>query len=181
MSLLPGRKSPKWKHKRSTYWKKLPLFFKRISLFKVHNWTGYVALSLIFLHPLILLLDASTKYNLAAIFLPFKAPQQQIWVTMGILSMYCIALVVLTSQKFIRKKTGFRTWKNIHLLSYLAIVLFCLHGVFMDQELKNRDPDFFDAEKLLSELCLLVLLVASVVRYRQFLKNKKAPSRNKGR
>jgi hypothetical protein len=52
----------------------------------------------------------------------------------------------------------------------------CLHGVFLDPELKNRTPDFFDGEKLVCEICLLVLVAAAVVRVNYHLKVNKGKS-----
>jgi len=73
--------------------------------------------------------------------------------------------VIITTQKYIKKRLGFRVWKNIHLISYGTALLMCLHGIFLDPELKNRIPDFFDGEKLICEGCLLVIIVTSITRW----------------
>jgi len=78
--------------------------------------------------------------------------------------------VIITTQKIIKRKLGFRTWKNLHLISYGTAFLMCLHGIFLDPELKNRDPDFFDGEKLLCEICFLILVIAAVIRLRHYRK-----------
>jgi DMSO/TMAO reductase YedYZ heme-binding membrane subunit len=84
--------------------------------------------------------------------------------------MYALLLVIITTQKVVKKAVGFRTWKNIHLVSYGTALLFIFHGLLMDPELKNRPTDWLDAEKFVSELCLLVLVVASILRYRYYRK-----------
>ncbi|MDE3144787.1 MAG: hypothetical protein KGL19_11570, partial [Bacteroidota bacterium] len=84
-------------------------------------------------------------------------------------------VVIITTQKIIKRKMSFRVWKNIHLISYATCILFIIHGLLMDPELKDRPTDWLDAEKLLSEICGIVLIAAFVIRYRYHLsisKNK---------
>src|SRR6476469_6645475 len=128
-------------YKRSVYWKKLPQQIKKISIYKWHNRTAYIAIVLVMAHPLFLLLDNTTKFRLIDIFFPVAAPTQRLIVAMGTLAMFSFLLVIITSQKKIKKKFTFRTWKNIHLLSYVTALLFIAHGVLMDPELKNRPTD----------------------------------------
>jgi len=68
---------------------------------------------------------------------------------------------------------SFRTWKNIHLISYATLLLFIVHGIVMDPQLKDRPLMLLDAEKVLSELCLIVLVAASILRYKYYIKTKK--------
>lgn len=156
-------------YKTFPYWQRLPANIKKISVLQVHNVTAYIALGLLLLHPAVLLLDPVTKFRLVSIVLPFEAPVQKVWVSLGIVAMYSIVLVIITTQKTVKNRMRFRTWKNIHLVSYLTAILFCIHGMFMDPELKNRPPDLLDAEKLVSEMCLLLLIAAAVFRYRYYL------------
>ncbi len=151
-------------YQRSIYWQKLPDFIKKWDIYDLHNWTAYVALTLILAHPLLLLLDKSTKFELSNILLPWGAPHQALFVALGVISMYAILIVVITTQKAVKKRLGFRLWKNIHFISLAVTPLFLIHGIVMDPLLKDRPVDFIDAEKLLSELCLLVLIVASALR-----------------
>jgi sulfoxide reductase heme-binding subunit YedZ len=151
-------------YKRSAYWKRLPERIQKINVKRIHNWTAYVAFSLIILHPLILTADEATKFIAADIFIPFHTSYQSFWVAMGIISFYSIVLVIISTQKVIKRKLGFRRWKNIHLISYFSLLLLCLHGIFLDPELKKRSPDFFDGEKLLCEICLVILIVGMIIR-----------------
>jgi methionine sulfoxide reductase heme-binding subunit len=157
-------------YKRSVYWKRLPARVRKIKVQQVHNWTAYVALGCILLHPGILLLDSATKFFLADILIPFHSDYQTAWTALGTVSFYAVLLVIITTQKAIRRRMGFRLWKNIHLVSYATALLMCVHGIFLDPELKNRTPDFFDGEKLLCEACLVILISASVIRMRYYRK-----------
>jgi methionine sulfoxide reductase heme-binding subunit len=160
-------------YKRLPLWRKMPRLIRKLKLFDVHNWTAYVALVLSLIHPVLLLFDASTKFTLMDILFPINAPTQGVFVALGTIALLAVIVVVITTQRSVRRKFGFRTWKNIHLAAYLAAILFIVHGVVMDPELKNRPIDFFDGEKLLSEGCFIILVAASVFRYR-FYKKKQA-------
>lgn len=155
-------------YRRSPLWKKLPEWVKKISIDDLHNWTAYVALALALAHPLLLLPDAATKFGWLDIFFPIYAPTQSLWVALGTLALYAVIVVIITTQKAIKRRMGFRTWKNIHLISYGTALLFVIHGILMDPLLKDRPVDWLDAEKMVSELCGLLLIVATIVRYRYY-------------
>jgi DMSO/TMAO reductase YedYZ heme-binding membrane subunit len=91
---------------------------------------------------------------------------------LGVISFIALLVVVITSQKIIKKKIGTTTWKSIHIISYGTGLLFMVHGLVMDPLLKDRPIDFLDPEKLLVELCALLLLLAFIYRYQYKLKNK---------
>lgn len=153
-------------YKNHNYWKRLPAGIKKIKFYNLHNWTAYVALSLVVLHPILLLFDPVTKFKFIDIIFPVNAPHQKLYVALGVLAMYAIITVIVTTQKAVKKKINYRTWKNIHLISYGTALLFLVHGIVMDPQLKDRPVDIFDAEKVLSEACLLLLIVATILRIR---------------
>ena len=159
-------------YKRSASWQKLPVVIKKINVDDLHNQTAYVALLLVVLHPLFLVFDKNAGFTLTDILFPLNAPKQHMIVLLGSLSMYGLMVVIITTQKLVKKKMRFRTWKNIHLISYATALLFIFHGLLMDPALKDRPTDWLDAEKFLSEFCLLILVAASVMRYRYHVKNK---------
>ena len=153
-------------YRRLSLWQKTPLFFRKINLVDVHNYTAYVALLLALLHPILLLFDKTAKFKLIDIIFPINAPTQRLFVAMGTVSLLAIIVIIVTTQKVIKKKLGFRAWKNIHLSAYPLALLFIVHGVVMDPQLKNRPIDLLDAEKILSEVCFIVLAVAVFYRAR---------------
>src|ERR1700744_3606471 len=149
-------------YRRSPLWKKLPPLVKKISLDDLHNWTAYLVLG----HVLLLFPDAALKYRLVDILFPLYAPHQVLWTLLGALALYALIVVIVTTQKKIKRRMGFRLWKNIHLISYGTALLFVIHGIVMDPLLKDRPVDWFDAEKMESELCGLDLFAATFVRVR---------------
>ncbi|MGH9486987.1 MAG: ferric reductase-like transmembrane domain-containing protein [Terriglobales bacterium] len=132
-------------------------------VFVWHNWTGYVALAACCLHPLPLLASARMPFTWAQILWPVHAPSQPDANLIGALALYLVALVVVTS--FFRVALGRQRWKLIHYLSYAAFVLFFLHSLLIDPELRNRPVEWLDAEKVFVEACFLVVLAASLARW----------------
>ena len=160
-------------YRANRYWKKLPQNMQRLDVNDIHNYTAYIAWVLIVMHVFFLLLDKASKFTFTDVVFPLNAPNQNLFVALGTLSFYAITVVIITTQKVIKRKMSFRAWKNFHLISYGTAILFVLHGIFMDPHLKNGQPDFIDGEKLLLEFCGLLLVVASVIRYRYYLKKVK--------
>jgi len=83
--------------------------------------------------------------------------------TLGATAFYLAAFVVLTS--YFRRVFGRRRWKQLHYTAYVAAAVFYLHGVLADPLLKNRPPDFIDAEKAYVEGCALLVAAATIWRF----------------
>jgi len=71
----------------------------------------------------------------------------------------------------VRTALGRHLWKPIHFTTYAAALVFFIHGIIADPQLKNRPVDFVDAEKVYVELCAIAVLVAIFyrVKYRRSL------------
>jgi sulfoxide reductase heme-binding subunit YedZ len=154
--------------KAQPFWKKLPEKIRLLPVERIHNWTAYIALFFAFLHPCILFMDKASGFEWKHFINPLSAPKQPMIVLLGVIAFFALLIVIVSSQKIIKKRLGFRTWKNIHLLSYLTALLFLIHGLLMDPLLKDRPTDFIDAEKFFSEFCILLLLVAAYFRFNYF-------------
>lgn len=161
-------------YQRIPFYARIPAGFKRISIYNWHNITAYIALSFVLLHPTLLLFDHATKFSFVDLIFPVNAPTQKLYVDFGTISMFAIVIVILTTQKAVKKRLTFRTWKNIHLISYVTGLLFIVHGIVMDPQLKNRPVDLLDAEKIASELCFLVLLAATFFRVRYEIRRRRS-------
>jgi methionine sulfoxide reductase heme-binding subunit len=138
---------------------------RQLKLFTFHNWLGYIALAIAFTHPLILLLSSTAGFRLFDIFVPIWSPTQPFENTLGAIALYLAAFVVLTS--YFRRLFGRHRWKQLHYVSYAAALVFYLHGTLADPLLQNRPVDFIDAEKAYVEGCALLVLAATVWRYRR--------------
>ena len=86
-----------------------------------------------------------------------------------------ITIVVVSS--YFLKRLGFKRWRKLHYLAYVAIPVLVVHGVITDPALRDQPIDFLDAEKLLVEGAALLFLVAVLMRLR--LRGRKPKARGK--
>lgn len=158
-------------YKKSNRYKKLPEKIKAIDVYQLHNYTSYAALVFTLGHILLIPLDSSSNFTYGNLIMPWTAPHQSNIVTLGFIALLGLVLLIITTQKVIKQKLGFRTWKNIHLAAYIMALLFAVHGLLMDPLLKDRPVDWLDAEKAFSELLLLAVIVSGYMRYQYHRKN----------
>jgi predicted ferric reductase len=136
----------------------------RFNYFRLHNWTGYIALIVTLLHPLPLLLNKSPKFRVLDILFPIHSPQQPLENTIGAIALYTLALIVITS--YFRIQLGRRTWKAFHFSIYLGAIALLYHSLFTDPDLKGAPIDWLDGGKLFVEACALIILVTAILRAR---------------
>ena len=158
-------------YKKSNRYKKLPEKIKAIDVYQLHNYTSYTALVFTLGHILLIPLDSSSNFTYGNLIMPWTAPHQANIVMLGFIALIGLLLLIITTQKVIKQKLGFRTWKNIHLAAYIMALLFAVHGLLMDPLLKDRPVDWLDAEKAFSELLLLAVIVSGYLRYQYHRKN----------
>jgi DMSO/TMAO reductase YedYZ heme-binding membrane subunit len=142
-----------WPHR------KLPFPF-----WKLHNWNAYLAISVAFLHPTILLFSSTAGFRIRDVLFPVSSPEQTFYNCLGALTFYSFLFVVVTSHY--RPQLRYRPWKKLHYTAYAAGALMYVHGTLIDPNLKNLPPDYLDGEKVLVEGCLLVVVAASIWRWR---------------
>jgi predicted ferric reductase len=151
--LMAFRYSPhrSWPHRRFNY-------------FRFHNWTGYIALAVSILHPVILLLNKNPRFHILDLVYPVHSPSQPLDNSIGALALYLLAFVVATS--YLRIRLGRHLWKAFHFSIYFAAAALFWHSLFTDPALKNAPADWFDSGKLFLESCLLLIAAASLLRLR---------------
>jgi predicted ferric reductase len=137
---------------------------RRIPIFDIHNWTAYIALGLICLHPILLLCSRTAGFGIGDVLFPVWSPKQTLYNCLGAATFYCVVFVVVTS--YIRARLGSRLWKKLHYVAYAAAGFLFIHGILIDPNLKNAPPDLLDGEKILVEVCALLIVVATAWRIR---------------
>lgn len=157
--LMAFRYSPvrQWPHRRFNY-------------FRIHNFSGYVALSASILHPLILLLNKTPRFRVMDLVYPVHSPSQPLENTIGAIALYTVLIVVATS--YARVQLRRRLWKAFHFSIYVAAIALFWHGIFTDPNLKNSRVAWFDGEKVFVEICALVIVVISLLRWRYSIRKK---------
>lgn len=142
---------------------------RRINYFQLHNWTGYIALLVTILHPVVLLLNKTTRFRVIDLVFPIHSPSQPLENTVGAIALYMIGIIVVTS--YMRVRIGRRVWKAFHFTTYVAAVALFWHSIFTDPALKNSRVDWLDGGKLFVEICVAVILVISFSRWRYSRRN----------
>lgn len=151
--LMAFRYSPhrSWPHRRFNY-------------FRLHNWSGYIALSVSLLHPAILLLNRDPRFRLLDLVYPIHSPSQPLENTIGAIAFYLLAFVVITS--YLRLRLSRDLWKSFHFSIYFAAAALFFHSLFTDPALKGDPIDWFDGGKVFVECCFVLIVVVSLLRWR---------------
>src|SRR6476659_5841338 len=70
---------------------------RAIKLFKLHNWTGYLALTTAAVHPAVLLFSTSPRFRLIDLLVPVWSPVQPVSNVLGAIALYLVVVIVATS------------------------------------------------------------------------------------
>jgi predicted ferric reductase len=138
--------------------------YRRLKLFRLHNWTGYIALGVAILHPAILLFSSSPRFHPIDLLVPLWSPVQPFSNVLGAIALYLVIVVVVTS--YFRRAFGRRVWKSIHYATYAAAIIFFIHGLIADPTVTGRAIDYIDGEKVYVEVCAVSFLVLAIWRIR---------------
>lgn len=93
----------------------------------LHSTISWLALLLGLGHGLMLMFDDYFSYTLLAVLVPFTGPYRPEFVGLGTLAFWMILLVSMSFS--IKKRIGHQSWKQIHMLSYVAFGLVSIHGL----------------------------------------------------
>ena len=137
---------------------------RAVKLFRLHNWTGYIALATAIVHPAVLLFSSAPRFQVIDLLLPVWSPVQPLSNVLGAIALYLVIVVVVTS--FFRRALGRRVWKSIHYATYAAAVIFFIHGLIADPTVTGRAIDYIDGEKVYVELCAAAFTLLAIWRIR---------------
>ncbi len=91
----------------------------------LHRYQGAVCLSMIALHISALVADSFSHFTLAGVFIPFSSSWKPLAVAWGIVAMYLMLTVEVTS--LLRKRLSEKVWHTIHLSSLVSYLLSTAH------------------------------------------------------
>lgn len=100
----------------------------RAFTYDFHQFLSLLAIGFVLLHIGVLLADQYLPFSVAQVLVPFAAPYRPVWVGIGTIGLYLTLLVSITF--YIRRWIGQKSFRVIHLASYLAFVAAALHGLF---------------------------------------------------
>jgi uncharacterized membrane protein len=103
-------------------------FVRRNVVFDIHRFVSILALAFSAFHTYILLGDHYFSYNAWELSVPFWSAPYRAWATAaGIFALWGIGIIVVSF--YVRRFIGYRTWRAIHYLTFLAFVAAALHGI----------------------------------------------------
>lgn len=93
----------------------------------LHQTLTLVMLAFVGLHLTTLVLDPFKPFAVAQVVWPFAETYRPVAVALGVLSLYLLVVVTITS--YVRSALSTSAWHGIHLTSYVAFVLLTIHGL----------------------------------------------------
>jgi predicted ferric reductase len=137
---------------------------RRTNIFWLHQWTAYVVLLFMVLHPAVLLLRKSTHFSLRDVIFPVWSPVQPTLNTLGAIGLYGLLIVIVTSM--FRLQMARPVWKRLHYLVYPAFLFMFVHSIWTNPELSDNKVDLLDGGKLFVYACAVIALLTSIIRLR---------------
>ena len=95
--------------------------------FALHQDLAAIGLGLAGIHVVLLGLDATQPLSLAQMLVPFASPYRPLWVGLGQLALYFVAIV--TASFYVRRRIGQRSWRLLHYVTFLAFAFTTTHGI----------------------------------------------------
>jgi predicted ferric reductase len=104
-------------------------------LLGLHRYMSTLACLLIVVHLLALVADNYVYFGWREIFVPWGSQWKNTPVALGVIAMYLIGLVQLTS--LVMKRIPKSVWRSIHLLSYVGVWLSFFHAAYAGTDVSN--------------------------------------------
>jgi sulfoxide reductase heme-binding subunit YedZ len=104
-----------------------PARWPRFAVAELHRTFSLFAVALLGLHVATAILDPFVSIGWSATVLPFVSPYRTLAIGLGTLAIDLGAAVLLTS--LVRKRLGFRAWRVVHWLAYLAWPVAFVHSI----------------------------------------------------
>ena len=155
-------------------------FIEPVKAWMLHKAMALALCVSLFIHVLFILLDKFVPFTIPQVLLPFLSHNNNgttflgfalggLAVSFGILAMYGIVIIVLTSLGWIDSHKT--TWRWLHYLGYVVMPLVLLHGLYEGTDLKHG----FQRILWLVLFFIIVLGIASRLRRVGSLRSSDSP------
>jgi predicted ferric reductase len=95
--------------------------------FTLHQDLAAIGLGLGMVHGSLLMLDKTMPYSPAQVLIPFAGAYRPLWVGVGQIALYLMAIVYVSF--YVRRRIGQRAWRLLHYATFLAFVGATAHGL----------------------------------------------------
>jgi len=120
-------------------------FLEPLIAWSAHRAVGIAFTVSVMVHIFSLIFDKFVGFSILDLLVPFKSGYQpatiagyklgSFYMALGILAMYLIIAIVVTSLLWVNKKQ--RIWHLVHFTSYAVVAMVFFHGMFMGTDLKQ--------------------------------------------
>ncbi|MGZ5299644.1 MAG: hypothetical protein ACXWDU_08205 [Actinomycetota bacterium] len=124
-----------------------------------HGVVASAGLALLLIHLGGLLVDRFMPFGLLDLVIPMRAGYRTVAVSFGVLAMYAMVLILVTS--WIRKRLGTKVWRAIHLAAIPTFTLALAHGVFAGSD--SSRPWMFAIYVVTGLLTLFLVIVRGLM------------------
>lgn len=93
---------------------------------QIHQHTALLVFPFVFLHLWGIYSDNKVPFGLSQILIPFQSTYSPVAVSLGILSLYI--LIVVSVSSYFRARIGNKMWRGIHTLSFVMFLSVSVHG-----------------------------------------------------
>jgi DMSO/TMAO reductase YedYZ heme-binding membrane subunit len=93
----------------------------------MHRWLGALAVTFTAVHVVAIVLDSFVSFRIVDALVPFASAYKTLPVAFGVIGMYLLLAVYLTS--LARARLSPKTWRSIHVLSYGLFAVTTVHGL----------------------------------------------------
>lgn len=93
---------------------------------EIHQVLATLTGALIAGHLLALAFDPYLPFSVLNLIAPINEPYKPLGVTFGVLALYCMVALLLTS--WLRRRTSHTFWRGVHYFSFVAFALVTAHG-----------------------------------------------------
>ena len=129
-----------------------PLVYRAFT-FDVHEFISLLAIGFTLLHIGALLADQYMAFSLAQVLVPFITDYRPLWIGAGIIGTYLTLLVTVTF--YVRRWIGQKTFRAIHLFSFVAYIAVTLHSIFA-----GTDSTLGSAQLIYAGSALVVVILS---------------------
>jgi len=127
-------------------------------LLELHRWLATLSVVFVVVHLLSLLADSYVEFDLADILIPFASEWKPSAVAWGVVGLYLLVIIQLSSWQTIRSRIPRRVWHGIHFISFPLAWVVIMHSGAAGTDVANR---YYTIGML-----ALVLIAVFVVLYR---------------
>jgi predicted ferric reductase len=109
----------------SMRWQRLR--WPRLFTNEMHRYLTLLSLVFIAVHVLAISVDPYIRFGWRDILVPFAASYRPVWVAAGIVGLYLMLAIWISTQ--LRARIGYAWWRRLHTLTFLVFVLSAIHGL----------------------------------------------------